>query len=163
MRDETAKSETTKSVGRAERDVNAEIRLVVRLGVAQISHQTDMILNGAASDALRLFVRRNREYGDTANILGPKGQFADIHRKVAKLKNILWDENVAPQDVTESPEEIMMDLIGHCLLGIQMMRESPRNYGGSTRRFLGTKPDDTELDFDEVPYPRRNVGGGIDG
>lgn len=106
-----------------------ERRFVIRLGTTHISHETAAILEGAAAPAVRLFVRRNKEYGDSAVNLGPKGQFSDIHRKVMKLKNIIWDEMVAPEDITESPEEILMDLIGHCLLGIHMLQESPLKYG----------------------------------
>jgi hypothetical protein len=98
--------------------------VTILLGYPTVSPRTMAILQGPVPDAVRLFVKRNREYGDNANVLGPKGQFADIWRKVSKLKNIMWDESVATEDITESPEEIMMDLIGHCLLGIQMIRDA---------------------------------------
>ena len=70
-------------------------------------------------EAARLFVRRNKDYGDGANELGLMGQYADINRKVKKLKRILWD-GVEP--VGESAEEIALDLIGHLGLTIDMIR-----------------------------------------
>jgi hypothetical protein len=70
-------------------------------------------------DAARLFVKRNRDYGDGANELGLMGQYADINRKVKKLKRILWD-GIEP--VGESAEEIALDLIGHLGLTIDMLR-----------------------------------------
>lgn len=72
-------------------------------------------------DAARLFVKRNKDYGDGANELGLKGQYADINRKVKKLKRILWD-GIEPTG--ESAEEIALDLIGHLGLTIDMIRES---------------------------------------
>ena len=70
---------------------------------------------------VELFEQKNKDYGDdNANILGPKGQFADIWRKIGKLKRAMWDG----QSLTgEQPEEILMDLIGHCFLTIDMLRE----------------------------------------
>lgn len=48
-------------------------------------------------------------------ILGEKGQFADIWRKIWKLKKGLWDG----EDLRyEQPREILLDLIGHCFLAI---------------------------------------------
>lgn len=69
--------------------------------------------------------------------LGAAGQFADIWRKVGPLKRALWDGQQLPR---ESPREILMDLVGHCLLTVAMIdREVPirgdfgdPNAGGAT-------------------------------
>lgn len=81
------------------------------------------ILHGPLWQAVQLFVRNNNEYGEEgANQLGLGGQYADINRKVLKLKRVMWDRESA-EGWREKPDEIMMDLIGHLLLSIQMYRE----------------------------------------
>lgn len=59
------------------------------------------------------FLAKNSRYGETANLLGSKGQFADMWRKVGPLKRMLWDEE---ELIGESVEEVVRDLIGHCFL-----------------------------------------------
>lgn len=60
------------------------------------------------------------EYGTTNHrVLGEKGQFADIWRKIGKLKRAMW-EDADTSDWRESPRTIAMDLIGHLLLTIAM-------------------------------------------
>lgn len=57
-------------------------------------------------------------------VLGIRGQFADVWRKIGKLKNALWEGRTL---IGEQPREILMDLIGHCFLTIAMMdREAGR-------------------------------------
>lgn len=59
------------------------------------------------------------------NELGLKGQYADMHRKMQPLKRYMW-EGQALSLAKESPREILMDLIGHCLLTISMLdRDAP--------------------------------------
>lgn len=72
-----------------------------------------------AGQALTLFIDRNRGYGNTAYNLGAKGQFADMNRKMGKLHHTLWDGN---EPVGESIEEMLFDMIGHCLLTIDFLR-----------------------------------------
>ena len=57
-------------------------------------------------------------YGETHKVLGLSGQFADIWRKVGPLKRAMWD---GEQLTREDPRTILMDLIGHCLLSIDMI------------------------------------------
>ena len=55
--------------------------------------------------------------GDEFMVLGLRGQFADIHRKVGKLKTAMWDGK--PEDLLGEPlEEVLADLIGHCFLSL---------------------------------------------
>lgn len=72
-------------------------------------------------EALALFLEKNRGYGTTSEHLGARGQYADMHRKMGKLKHTLWDGNPA---VGESVEEMCMDLIGHAALTINFLREA---------------------------------------
>jgi hypothetical protein len=75
---------------------------------------------GIMDEARMLFEDKNRGYGDTAYLLGARGQFADMWRKMGKLKHTLWDGN---EPVGEDIEEMLMDLIGHCALTIDFIRE----------------------------------------
>ena len=72
---------------------------------------------------LDLFIKKNAEYGSgeqsSGTYLGARGQFADIWRKIGKLKIGLWDGNEA-QLTTESVDEILRDMIGHCFLALQL-------------------------------------------
>lgn len=82
-------------------------------------------------EAQTLYKRKAAGYkgveGDTADILGAKGQFADINRKFWRLKAMLWDE-VVPMypdaGAGESVEEILMDFIGHAALTIDYLRQA---------------------------------------
>jgi hypothetical protein len=71
------------------------------------------------------FLQKARDYNDNQNenhrVLGTRGQFADIWRKIGKLKKALWDGQPL---VGEQPREILMDLIAHCFLTIAMMDDS---------------------------------------
>lgn len=67
------------------------------------------------------FVEKSLHYGDTnANVLGPAGQFADIWRKIGPLRRALWEGVELTQ---EGPDEICLDLIGHCFLTIDMIQQ----------------------------------------
>lgn len=68
---------------------------------------------------LKGFERAARDYNSTTTgwephtFLGTKGQFADIWRKIHKLKKSLWD---GEQLEGEQPLEIIDDLISHLFL-----------------------------------------------
>lgn len=68
---------------------------------------------------LRLFAAKNADYGDGAKVLGVRGQYADINRKMLKLKRSLWDGD---QLQFEDSDEVIMDLIGHLFLTLDMIR-----------------------------------------
>lgn len=55
---------------------------------------------------------------ENADVLGPQGQYAELWRKMAKLKKALWDGKPL---VGEQPREILLDFIGHCFLAIDML------------------------------------------
>ncbi|QPL15068.1 hypothetical protein SEA_HAUNTER_54 [Microbacterium phage Haunter] len=89
-------------------------------------HESDQlhdILAEHLPDMLDLFIKKNAEYGSgeqsSGTYLGARGQFADIWRKIGKLKIGLWDGNEA-QLTTESVDEILRDMIGHCFLALQL-------------------------------------------
>lgn len=105
------------------------------------SAQLRNILIEQLPEMLRLFIKKNGEYGagdaSSGTMLGQRGQFADIWRKIGKLKTGIWDGNEG-QLVTESVDEILRDLIGHCFLTLTMRQqereaEYDENFGIFTR------------------------------
>lgn len=74
----------------------------------------------AILEALLLFLKKNPGYGDTAYVLGARGQYADMNRKMGKLKHTLWDGHEA---VGESVVEMLQDLIGHAGLTIDFIQQ----------------------------------------
>lgn len=75
-----------------------------------------------AENAINYFVEKNEGYGNTAYNLGAAGQYADMNRKFGKLKRTLW-EGKTEVPGGETNEQMLMDLIGHCLLTIDFLRE----------------------------------------
>lgn len=76
---------------------------------------------GIFEEAIALFLEKNSGYGDrSAYNLGAMGQFADMNRKMEKLRHILWEGNEA---VGESVEEVLQDLMGHCALTIDFIQK----------------------------------------
>lgn len=82
---------------------------------------------------LQLFEKKSADYNTKATakrpafqpheVLGIKGQWADIWRKVWKLHKALWDDE---QLTGEQPREIILDLISHLFLTIDLMeKQSP--------------------------------------
>lgn len=81
------------------------------------------------------------EYGPgAADDLGLAGQWGDLHRKVAKLKRAMWEGD--PSYLTrESMPEILQDIIGHCLLALEMVERGlpvGRSPGASPTRTPGS-------------------------
>ena len=69
---------------------------------------------------------------ENADVLGAQGQYAELWRKMAKLKKALWD---GKELIGEQPREILLDFIGHCFLAIDMLdrAESSRCNSGEVR------------------------------
>jgi hypothetical protein len=85
------------------------------------TEQAQEIMEEIWPEVRALFLRKNAHYGETANELGLKGQYADIHRKVGPLKRLLWD-GVPQFDDCEDAQEIASDMIGHLLLTLYYLR-----------------------------------------
>jgi hypothetical protein len=56
--------------------------------------------------------------GENHRDLGQRGQFVEINGKIGPLKRVLWEGH---ETVREDVREIATDLIGHCLLLIEMI------------------------------------------
>lgn len=70
---------------------------------------------------LRHFFAKNAEYGENHREgLGVRAEFVGLHRKVRKLQKAIWDgEELA----FEQPQELLWDLIGSCLLMLDLMAQ----------------------------------------
>jgi hypothetical protein len=95
-----------------------EKAVVVALQGVESAELTDIVLEELPR-FLKLFFAKNREYGENAQTLGSKGQFADIWRKIGKLKVGLWDGH-EERLTSEGVDEILRDLIGHCFLTLRI-------------------------------------------
>lgn len=81
--------------------------------------------------ALHAFLVKNADYADdefhTADMLGARGQFAELWRKVGKLKGPMWDDKKLN---CEQAEEIIGDMIGHCLLALDFLAKEKEKGNG---------------------------------
>lgn len=95
------------------------------LGAGEPNDLGDSLLQ----EFMERFMEKQRDYGDAADDLGAPGQYAEIHRKKAKLKKALWE---GEKLVGEPVDEVLMDLIGHCFLALRHVRQT--NYGGRFKK-----------------------------
>jgi hypothetical protein len=80
-----------------------------------------LALEAVYNEAWDRFETAYKEYGPAAaDETGLAGQWADMHRKVAKLKRALWEGDDSYL-TRESTEEILRDLVGHALLALEML------------------------------------------
>ncbi|QFG10611.1 hypothetical protein PBI_LAMBO_70 [Gordonia phage Lambo] len=84
----------------------------------RLSDQGREIIYTIAPVALENFARKNADYGDTSFDLGIAGQYAELWRKVGKLKGPMWEGKALE---FEQMDEILQDLIGHCLLSLYFL------------------------------------------
>lgn len=111
---------------------------------------------------VRLFAEKNAEYGAgqqaSGTALGVKGQFADIWRKIGKLKTALWDDNEAAL-TSEGVDEILLDLIGHAFLTLWMRADTVRNAAPGSRVIGGATTNLSALATAAAPDPFDRVVG----
>ncbi len=70
-------------------------------------------------EVMRKFFSKNADYGDQHRTgLGIKAEFVGLHRKFAKLKAFFWDNQEMNH---ETGEEMLQDVIGACLLMLDLM------------------------------------------
>jgi len=68
------------------------------------------------------FLMKSGDYGeDGFQELGARGQYSEIHRKVKKIKRVLWDGEELKH---ESVEEVVADLFGHILILTYLLKGS---------------------------------------
>jgi len=83
-------------------------------------------------EAIEFFKSKTKDYegGPAFQLLGTRGQFADINRKFWKLFHIVW-EGKPPE--FESESEIKMDMIGHLLMSLYL--ENPEHWHELERQY----------------------------
>lgn len=80
--------------------------------------QMDAILSRVLPRLLRHFAVKHAEYGPQLDDdLGAPGHFADISRKMKKLRRYLWDGVKVPPGA-ESVQQIMEEMVGHLLFAL---------------------------------------------
>lgn len=84
--------------------------------------QAEHIVHDVLPRVIELFLLKCKDYSredgfNWAEVLGDKAQFVDLWRKTSKLYNGLWEDRTMGG---EPVEEIVMDMIGHCLLILEM-------------------------------------------
>lgn len=85
----------------------------------KIGQRARHIVLDIAPEALQKYLEGSLHYGDGfQDDTGLKGQWCDISRKVGPLRRALWEGETLTR---ESPRTILMDLIGHCLMTIDMI------------------------------------------
>lgn len=127
--------------------------IVVELQGNETDELRDILLK-ELPEFLALFISKNQEYGENAQTLGARGQFADIWRKIAKLKTGLWDGN-EDRLKSEGVDEILRDLIGHCFLTLRI-RQAERDAETTDQHELWYgRSLITERIGDDKPQPRR--------
>jgi hypothetical protein len=76
-----------------------------------------------ASAAITRFAEAYAEYGDSSrDETALAGQWADLYRKVMKLKAPFWSGEKG-RLTRESEREVLQDLIGHSLLALVMLAD----------------------------------------
>lgn len=67
------------------------------------------------------FLAKNAGYGEYDIELGDRAEFVEISRKTKKLKRGIWEG----QDIgSETPDEVLMDMIGHCFLALGVRQKT---------------------------------------
>jgi hypothetical protein len=98
--------------------VGATERIIERLVPEWIEHQRLKAKDYNSRKELDDFGIGLPQEFENADVLGIPGQFAEIWRKIWKLKKGMWDGVTL---VNEPVREILLDLIGHAFLAIDMI------------------------------------------
>ena len=102
-----------------------QTKILLKLREVDGPSPVDEILVKHLPEVVQLFRAKARDYQAegvfTADALGAAGQFADLWRKIPKLKKAMWDRE---ELVGEQAEEILMDFFGHVMLAIGYLNET---------------------------------------
>lgn len=113
---------------------------------------------------LRFFEKKSADYNTKATnkrpafqpheVLGVKGQWADIWRKVWKLHKALWDDEPLEG---EQPREIILDLISHLFLTLDLM-DKVQQTGGPLHTHSPAVIDAAQMAVRGEPKPLEAMG-----
>jgi len=117
---ETWDGNVNQEVGQAVAD---QTKILIKIREVGGPSPVDDMLRLILPELVEQFRSKARDYEAdgqfTADALGSQGQFADIWRKILKLKAAMWDGKKLRY---EGPEEILADLFGHTVLSINYLR-----------------------------------------
>lgn len=117
------------------------------------SSQAYVIVNTILPEVIKTFVAKNADYGETSFELGLAGQYAELWRKIGKLKGPMWEGKGDLQ--FEQVDEIVSDLIGHCLLTLYFIaEESAKAEGDQPLPDSDESPNDEDETVAEPIPPR---------
>lgn len=88
--------------------------------------QSERILTDHLTKWINEFLTKNADYASSGDFnasdhLGSKGQYAELWRKIGKLRGPLWDGTELNH---EQADEIVRDLIGHCFLTLLFLEDN---------------------------------------
>jgi hypothetical protein len=104
----------------------------------QLEQPYQEMLGPILQHALDRFKGKAEDYSLTFKDLGVMGQYSDMHRKMKKLKRVLWDHKTLKG---EQEEEILEDLIGNCLITLWLL-ENEDQIEHDTRPAVPAAEDD---------------------
>jgi hypothetical protein len=78
----------------------------------------DTMINQILPEAVKRFRSKSSDYGDVFRELGLAGQYSDMHRKMHKLRKVMWEGHELKG---EPPKEILQDLIGNVLISLYLI------------------------------------------
>lgn len=93
-----------------------EIRIQLPDGLS--TETAAYILGGLLPQWAAMWQEKHKDYGEHANDLGAPGQYAELHRKIGKLRRAMWE---GEELVSEPAREVAMDMIGHLFLAIMFL------------------------------------------
>ena len=84
----------------------------------------DTMVNKILPQLVKRFREKSSDYGDVFKELGIAGQYSDMHRKMYKLKRVMWYSGSLQG---EQADEILADLFGNILISLYLLNESEEN------------------------------------
>lgn len=138
MSNEFEDAEALERLKHSKKDKNQSVVVVLQAITSEYVSPVDDLIRRHLPPALELFRSKSRDYSErsgifTADLLGAKGQFAEIWRKIPKLKKGMWDGEELKNEVVE---EILYDILGHVLLALDMIPAEMRMPSQSSHAHL---------------------------
>lgn len=125
--EETAPYGVPRVTQRHDLDRNGKVESVTIKCDFPPTEQAARILTEVLPEMLQIFLEKNQDYADSSdNVttaseeLGSAGQYAELRRKMGKLKRSLWDR--VPLQF-EQPQEVLQDFGGHVLLALLFVKD----------------------------------------
>lgn len=86
----------------------------------------DTITGAQVQEWISFYKQKNQDYQSHGEEFGVRGEVHNMGKKMGKLKRALWDGEPL---VGEQPEEILLDMVGHCMQALYLLRDQPLTEG----------------------------------